>query len=299
MNRHRNQNGQAAVLTVIFLVSLLGALALVLDVGSWFRAQRALQSTADAAALAAAQELPESTARASVLAAEYVGRNGGGTAQVEFRTSLSGPDTVRVTIEKAAPGMFARALGVSSVTVHAKASARASGLSQARYAAPIAVDVHHPLLGCLPNPCFGQETTLDLEKVGPGAFRILNIDGSRGGTGLSTLAAWIASGFDGMMPLGNYFSDPGAKFDSSQLNAAMESILGKELLFPLYDSVSGTGSNLSYNVVGWVGFTVTGFSAHGSKGEVKGSFVRVIWDGIESQSANQNAYGVHTISLVE
>ncbi len=61
MNRLRNDRGQAAVLTVIFLVALLGAVAMVLDVGSWFRAQRATQSAADAAALAAAQALPEST----------------------------------------------------------------------------------------------------------------------------------------------------------------------------------------------------------------------------------------------
>ena len=60
MNGVRSERGQAAVLTVVFIAGLLGALAMVLDVGSWFRAQRATQSAADAAALAGAQELPES-----------------------------------------------------------------------------------------------------------------------------------------------------------------------------------------------------------------------------------------------
>jgi len=299
MTSSRDERGQALVFTVLVLTVLLGMSALVLDVGSWFRAQRALQSTADAAALAAAQELPENTARASALAAEYVGKNGGGTAVVEFRTSVSGPDTVRVRIQRPAPGFFARVVGIDSVTVRATASARSSAMAEARYAAPIAVDVRHPLLNCLPSPCFGQATTLDLQKVGPGAFRLLNLDGSRGGTGPGTLAGWIASGFDGMMPLGNYFSDPGAKFDSSQMKSAMNLILGKELLFPLYDSVVKQGSNLEYHVIGWVGFTVTSFSGNGSRGTVTGSFQRVIWDGIDSQSANQSAYGAHTISLVE
>ena len=299
MTTPRDERGQALVFTVLVLTVMLGMFALVLDVGSWFRAQRDVQSTADAAALAAAQELPESTGRASALAAEYVSKNGGGSAEISFITSISGPDTVRVRIQRPAPGFFARIFGVDSVTVRAKASARSSAIDQARYAAPIAVDVHHPLLRCLPSPCFGQPTTLDLQKVGPGAFRLLNLDGSRGGTGPGTLAEWIAQGFDGMMPLGNYFSDPGAKFNSSQVKSSMNFILGKELLFPLYDTVSGNGSNLTYHVIGWVGFTVSSFSGNGSKGTVTGSFQRVIWDAIGSESPTQSAYGAHTISLVE
>ena len=57
--RIRSTQGQATVLTVVFLVVLLGMAALVLDVGSWYRAKRAAQSTADAAALAGAQALPD------------------------------------------------------------------------------------------------------------------------------------------------------------------------------------------------------------------------------------------------
>ena len=40
MKRIRSDRGQATVLTVIFMVALLGAVAMVLDVGSWFREQR-------------------------------------------------------------------------------------------------------------------------------------------------------------------------------------------------------------------------------------------------------------------
>ena len=59
MKHIRSDRGQATVLTVIFLVALLGAVAMVLDVGSWFREQRDSQADADAAALAAAQALPD------------------------------------------------------------------------------------------------------------------------------------------------------------------------------------------------------------------------------------------------
>ena len=81
MNRLRSERGQAAVLSVVFLAALLGAVAMVLDVGSWFREQRATQSAADAAALAGAQALPESTGTSSALATQYLAKNGGGAGE--------------------------------------------------------------------------------------------------------------------------------------------------------------------------------------------------------------------------
>ena len=72
--RLRSTHGQATVLTVVFLTVLLGLAALVLDVGSWYRAKRDAQSTADAAALAGAQGLPDTT-NAKGLAQQYAGKN--------------------------------------------------------------------------------------------------------------------------------------------------------------------------------------------------------------------------------
>ena len=54
-----NQKGQSMVMALVFLTVMMGMSALVLDVGSWYRAHRAAQSTADASALAAAQGLPD------------------------------------------------------------------------------------------------------------------------------------------------------------------------------------------------------------------------------------------------
>ena len=64
MTSFRRDDGQVAVLSVVFLTVLLGMSALVLDVGTWFRADRAAQATADAAALAAAQALPDDPSKA-------------------------------------------------------------------------------------------------------------------------------------------------------------------------------------------------------------------------------------------
>ena len=300
MNRLRRERGQAAVLTVVFIAGLLGAMAMVLDVGSWFREQRATQSAADAAALAGAQELPEFPGTASAVASEYLTSNGGGDPVITYSMKNLPNDTISVGVTRQAPGVFAKLFGIDSVDVHAHATARVSGPEAARFAAPIAVDRKHPLLNCKPLPCFGQDTVLDLKKTGPGAFRLLNLDLSKGGTGGKIDAAWILRGFDGYMPLGWYGSDPGAAFNDSKIKEALDIRIGDELLFPVYDQVQSNGANFEYRVIGWVGFIVTGFESNGSKGVVEGRFVRVVWEGMTSESGSGGEdFGVRTVELVE
>ena len=158
--RTRSDRGQATVLTLVFLVVLLGMAALVLDVGSWYRADRAVQSTADAAALAGAQKLPYDPASASTLAVQYGDKNGGGvngSGITITNSSLGVNDTITVHLTRPAPGVFTKLFGVNSVTVGAHATARASLMQQAQYIAPIGVNLHHPKLkGTVSCPCFGD-----------------------------------------------------------------------------------------------------------------------------------------------
>ncbi len=301
MTRARSERGQAFVVTILFLGVLLAMAAAVLDVGAWYRQHRQVQLTADAAALAGAQALPHDPGTAVALAVEYGNKNGGGVAS--GGVSLVGdPVATEITVEakKPTPGVFTKLFGIDSVNIRAKATARVAVPGKARYAAPIAVDHLHPLLSGNGCPCFGTSTTLDLEKVGPGAFRLVNLDDSHGGTGPSELADWILRGFDGYMPLNWYFSDPGAKFSSSQIKNAMQARIGDELLFPVYDDTRAEGANFEYFVIGWVAFHVTGFTAHGNSGTVTGWFERVIWEGIETSAADEeNDFGVRVVQLVE
>ncbi len=66
------KSGQAIVFVVALLTILLGLGALVVDGGSWLRAQRHLQTAADAAALAGAQDLPTDLPGAVVCAATSI-----------------------------------------------------------------------------------------------------------------------------------------------------------------------------------------------------------------------------------
>jgi secretion/DNA translocation related TadE-like protein len=313
MNSLRSDRGQATVLTVIFLVALLGAVALVLDVGSWFREQRDTQSTADAAALAAAQALPDSTGDASALAAEYLAKNGGGNATVRFSSGPVANDTVTVEVDREAPGVFSKLFGIESVTVDATATARAGGMDAARWVAPIVVNLKHPKLQCggnpnKPNPCFGDPTEIELDHLhkpgtgdAAGAFGLINLDRhDSGSVGGSTLGDWILRGFDGYLDVGDYTSVPSAMFNDSHVKQALsERILGdNELLFPIYKTISGSGSNAIYDIVGWVGFSVTKYQANGNTGKVWGSFTKVLWEGIQSDSGNNLNFGTSTVELI-
>jgi Flp pilus assembly protein TadG len=304
----RSDSGQAAVITVVFLVVLLGMAALVLDIGSWYRADRSTQSTADAAALAGAQALPYNTPGASSLAQQYANKNGGGVTGGDITISSSSfgaNDTIKVQVHRSASGVFTKLFGVNSVGVGSKATARASLMQSAQYVAPIGVNLKHPKLkGTTSCPCFGTGnlTTLPLGKTGaPGSFDLLNIDGSKGGTGSQTLADWILHGWSGYLPIGSYLSDPGAKWNSSNVQDALAQRRNTTLLFPVYDTLTGGGANATYHVVGWVGFYMTDFSARGSSGSITGYFTQVTWDGIESHKTDGSIpdLGARVVKLID
>jgi hypothetical protein len=294
----RSERGQAIVITVAFLAVLIGLSAAVLDVGAWFRLHRQLQATADASALAGAQALPDSPAGGAALALEYGTKNGGGVSAAGI--TITGEDTIAVSATKPAPGIFASLFGLDSLDVAARAKARSGVPGEARWAAPIVVDEKHPMLSGPGCPCFDQETQLDFEKVGPGAFRLVNLDDSKGGTGPGDLAIWINEGFDGYMPLQWYYSDPGFKPSSSHIKNALTNRIGDELLFPVYRGTQAQGAGFEYEVIGWVGFLLTGYEIKGSKtGKLFGSFTQVIWEGILSESASGEDFGVRAIELIE
>jgi len=298
----KRQEGQAILMTVLFLAGILGMAALVLDVGSWFREKRQLQASADAAALAGAQALPGSPSNATTLAVNFGGSNGGGVlaSNVSITSDLSANDTITVQAKSTAPGFFSKVFGVDTVNVGASAAARAEIPSQAEFVAPMVVSDQHPLLKGAGCPCFGTDTSLSFDPMGaPGAFGMLNLDGGSGNPGSSEEADWILHGFDKFLPLGEYKSDPGAKFSSSNIQDALQNRVGTVLLFPVFHRLDGNGSNAQYDIVGWVGFYLDSFSVHGNNATLNGHFTKFIAHGIQaSNSPDQPDFGVRSIQLI-
>jgi Flp pilus assembly protein TadG len=317
MSTNERQKGQATVITVLFMTVLIAMAAAVLDIGSWYRADRALQSTVDAAALAGAQALPENPAQAELLALEYAEKNGGNVdiTEISITSTTFGPDTITVDAEAETPGFFARLFGIDSVTVAARAKARAGGISEAKYVAPIVVHEKHPKLIC-GVACFNSdnqfELTYDHLKTGngkgptdgpdaSGSFGFINLTGA-GGVGSSELGDWILNGLDQYMPLGNYNTSTGNPFSSNNIKGALEKRLGDNptLLFPIYQTLQGTGDNAEYKIVGWVAFHITGMNLAGNNEKIKGWFEEVIWDGILTNSGTGSLLtGVKAVELVE
>jgi Putative Flp pilus-assembly TadE/G-like len=294
----RDQQGQVLVLAAISMVAMCGMAGFALDVGVWFQAHRKQQAIADAAALAAAGDLPANTSQATTDAQSYAVKNGGSASSVTFTTQYLANDTITMQATRTVPSYFLKTIGIDSTVVKASAVARAETLGSAWGTAPFGIINTQPELAGAGCPCFGVSTTLDLNKIGPGGFGIVNIDGSHGGSGPGTLAGWIVNGCDCSIatPV-DLNSDPGAKFNSSQVKGAMDQMIGHNLLFPVYDTTQGNGANLEYHVIGFAGFNLQDYAFKGSSGSIDGYFVKVDWEG--TGTSNTSTYfGATTTRLV-
>jgi Flp pilus assembly protein TadG len=302
----RRQEGQATVLAAVFMVAMLGMAGFVVDVGGWFRQQRVTQATVDAAALAGAQALPTDPAGAITLATSYAAKNGGvAGATFTIANKYQGNDMITVKQTTAASGFFSKLFGVNTVNVGATASAIAEPAYEVSDAAPIVVNIDHQMLSGKGCPCFSQPTTIPLGKNGaPGSFAMLDLDNSdtTGTVGSTILANWITNGFGGYLPLGVYYSDPGAKFNDNKIQSALIGKYGHILMFPIYDTEVGQGSNAEYHVIGWAAFHLTNVTVSGSSGTLSGWFTRVIWDGVLSPKGPKSPsipdLGVYSVALV-
>jgi Flp pilus assembly protein TadG len=296
--RLHSERGQALVLVAVGMVAVCAMAGFSIDLSVWYRAQRKQQSIVDAAALAAASSLPTNTGEATTAALDYALKNGGSASLITYSTRYLSNDTVTVQAQATVPAYFLKALGFNSTTVTATAVARAANLGAAYGVAPFAVSNAQPELAGPGCPCFGITTTLELARIGPGGFEIVDIDGSQGATGPGTLAGWIVRGCSCTTAAPVWlFGDPGAKFDSSEVKDAMDHMVGHTLLVPVYDETRGTGANLEYHVIGFTGFTFPSFRFSGILGTVTGHFTKVDWAGSGTNSAG-NYFGAITTQLV-
>lgn len=300
----RADRGQTIGFVALSLTALVGMTAFVLDVGAWFRADRQMQTVADAAALAGAHALPESPSQATALAQQYITKNDGpATKTITISSGTVTNDTITVRVTDSVDGFFSRVFKIDVVTVGAQASARASKPGSLRWVAPIVVNQKHKMLSCTPAPC-SDDTVLDYSDPlkgsgGPtaaGSFGFIDL-GSPTGNGDADLRDQIENGYDGDMKLGKYSSRTGNSF--SALESAFEARIGDELLFPVYSTIVKNGTIAEYTIVGWVGFVLTGYSFNGESNKIYGHFTRVVWDGLPAEGKGGSDFGVRVISLTE
>ncbi len=131
----RQEEGQVVAAFVLLLAMLLAVAGLVVDVGNAYRAHRALQASADAAALAGGQELPD--ASRAVTVAQAYGASPAGRNQVRSvttkelistrcLTSIPGCSPVNAVVVEEngeVPTVFLRVVGLDSFHLKARATA--------------------------------------------------------------------------------------------------------------------------------------------------------------------------------
>lgn len=282
--RGRRERGAVALIASVAMIAIFGFTALSVDLGNAWQNRRQLVTATDAAALAAAQEFAVLGNGCGTVDDLYVSKNHG-SAAVTACTPSPGASAgatsghVLVTAESTVTYAFAPIIGVNSKTM--------ASTTVARYGIPISAGGLRPFGLCydamtaLPeyqawNPALGpsQQVTIVYSKSGqpnacnggdpvPGNWATMDFDG--GGNSNADIQNWTMNGYPDLVSPGPIPGDTGAF--SPSLATELQTLQDTELIFPLplFQSASGTGSNASFDVVGFVSVQIMDFQTGGSQ----------------------------------
>jgi Flp pilus assembly protein TadG len=137
----RNESGSAIVIVAVALAALLGFTALVIDGGRLYSEKSKLQKALDAAVLAGAQGLRTSESDAKSIAKNVSQKNGyslTGSGELTVINNLT-ENSIEANKQITVSMTLAKVLGMSEVTIGAKAKALVAPLKKANGIAPIAI----------------------------------------------------------------------------------------------------------------------------------------------------------------
>jgi len=262
-----NERGAVSVIVAILLVTLLGFVAIAVDVGAIYSERAQLQNGADASAIAMAQKCARNTADAdcsttSSLATSLANQNAlDGMSKVY---SIELDQTARkVSVTTSAKEMggadnsvslfFADVLGIPSKEVGARSSAVWGSPSKGPVILPLAIA--HCKLNIPASGANGAEQVLEQSVNGcggiPGGFGWMQTTSTK----CSITATAGASSNSGIW----FSSDTGASVPSTCTAADFAQMNNQTVLLPLYDLATGTGSSGKYYIKGFAAFHVTGY----------------------------------------
>lgn len=223
------QRGQVLILTAVALTVLLGAAALVTDIGMLTITRRALQNAVDAGALAGAVALPGDPAGARAAALDWTRRNGVGITSDDaiaatVTTTSVANDTINVMANRIVHYGFARIFGLISSQVRADASAINAVAGSVRSANGISV-----IPWAVNNDAFvsyGQLVSLQPANSNNqnGQFNFVSID-PPGGT--QSYADAMANGVAGDIVVGRRY--PTNAFDGGKVSQQTASALNSRI----------------------------------------------------------------------
>jgi hypothetical protein len=281
-NEATNQKGAISVIVAILLVTLLGFVAIAVDVGVIYSERAQLQNGADASAIALAQKCARNAAdpvcsTTSTLATSLANQNAlDGMSKVHTIELDKTARKVSVTTSAKEAGgtdnsvslFFADVLGVPTKEVGARASAVWGSPKAGRTAFPLAFSI------CQVKDNVGGALQL-LQEHGKNANADCNYGPSgaavQGGFGWLVQDAGACGGtIDLAVSEGG--SDPGNNAPgncTTELNRwASDITAGRDVivLLPVFNKVTGTGAGAIYGLVSFAAFKVTGWKFSGGTG---------------------------------
>jgi len=276
------ERGAISVIVAILMVTLLGFVAIAVDVGVIYSERAQLQNGADASAIAVAQKCARNNAdtlcsTTSTLAGSLANQNAlDGMSNVNNIQLDKTARTISVTTtskEKGAPDnsvslFFAGVLGIPSKEVGAKASAVWGSPKAGRTAFPLAFSI------CQVQGYVDGALQL-LQDHGQNANASCNYGPS--GAAVSGGYGWLvqdAGKCGGTIDLAvsEGGSDPGnnapGNCDATLNGWGKDITAGKKVivLLPVFNKITGTGSGAIYSLVSFAAFDVTGWRFSGGTG---------------------------------
>ena len=312
--RHRAsaERGQAIVLVVAVLAVLIGIAALVIDGGSWLRAQRHLQTAADAGALAGAQNLPTDQSarelhRDQLCAAELPGHAGPNRHVPRCRHDRRGRADDGSGISR--QDLRRRVQQRHDSRARSGGGQRAGLLEERRAGGG---EEHRRVRRDQPGLLRPDgDTRFDESQVASSTIGLIDLTchstqsnacGSTAGIGGSQLESWIENGFPDALPANQWY---GVKTGETvgPVKHGFEQMVGTPLFFPVFDQVTNTGSQYFFHVIGWAAFVINpGGITWGPQGrQLVGHFTTFIATDLAAGGpiGGSTDFGVHTITLIQ
>lgn len=298
-NKINNNQGVTQIIVVLALTALIGASALVVDVGMAMVTRIEFSNAIDAATLAGIMELPSDPDSAIAVANDYITRNGFNATDINITI---GNDNKSITITGNLPHTFylAPILGINQTTLAARAKAILAPAASASGLRPFGIDNQDVVYGQQvilkdgggggSNGNFGGVAFLDL--FGANAFNQNILYGFNGtidiGDVIDTEPGNMASSISAVNEVISY--DPYATYDNYEANSP------RVWKIPVLDDMDVNGRS-AVIVVGFAAFFVEVAGTNAGKAEVTGRFIEFTANG--EMDIDAPDIGVYAMKLVE
>jgi hypothetical protein len=268
-------------MVAFIMVVLIAAAAFAVDAGNLWSSRRRLRTSTDAAALAAAQDYAEGVDACTLgIDDTYVDDNYPGAVVTECRDHPNGDaGYVTVSAESTVGLDFAGIFGYDEADI--------GSTTHAMFGIPTGANGLRPMGLCaeanpalqtwlnLPQGPTGDSGTIRIlytkdhpdacGETAPGNWGMLDFNGGENSN--SETKEWVANGYPQTVPL----SPPSIPGDtggfSPSIDTEMGGLLGDQFALPIFDAVTGTGSNATFDIVAFVWVKLIGYRVNGSEGD--------------------------------